>query len=152
MWALSADTRAVSATPDHRHYTRRVVLPSGKVIEVVYFEEQRAAHTSLPAGLADAEGRDLHMCGVCSADLVYPVEWEEYGSTHWSVTLRCPTCEWTGTGVFEQHVVERFDEELDRGTEALGRDLKRLMHANMEEEIDRFIDALQEDQILPEDF
>jgi len=27
----------VSLKPDHRHYTRRVVLPSGKVIEVVYF-------------------------------------------------------------------------------------------------------------------
>jgi hypothetical protein len=142
----------VSLKPDHRHYTRRVVLPSGKVIEVVYFEEQRAAHTRLPAGPLDEKDRELHMCGSCEADLVYPVEWEEYGATHWSVTLRCPNCEWSGTGIFEQDVVERFDEELDRGTEALVRDLKRLMHANMEEEIDRFIDALQEDQILPEDF
>src|SRR3954466_9349680 len=149
--ALSSDTRVVSAKPDHRHYTRRVVLPSGKVIEVVYFEEQRAAHTRLPAGLEDSD-RDLHMCGGCHADLVYPVEWEEYGATHWSVTLRCPNCEWTGTGIFEQSVVERFDEELDRGTEALVRDLKRLMHANMEEEIDRFTSALQDHQIPPEDF
>jgi len=149
--ASATDTWDVSLKPDHRHYTRRVVLPSGKVIEVVYFEEQRAAHTRLSV-FGYANPRDLHQCGSCEAELVYPVEWEEYGATHWSVTLRCPNCEWTGTGVFEQHVVERFDEELDRGTEALVRDLKRLMHANMEEEIDRFIDALQEDQILPEDF
>jgi hypothetical protein len=143
----------VSLKPDHRHYTRRVVLPSGKVIEVVYFEEQRAAHTRLPAAVENGTAaNDLHLCGSCGADLVYPVEWEEYGTTHWSVTLRCPNCEWTGTGVFEQDLVERFDEELDRGTEALVRDLKRLMHANMEEEIDRFISALQDDQILPEDF
>ena len=99
-----------------------------------------------------APRRSCATCGGCNADLVYPVEWEEYGATHWSVTLRCPNCEWTGTGIFEQSVVERFDEELDRGTEALVRDLKRLMHANMEEEIDRFISALQDDQILPEDF
>src|SRR3954451_5223335 len=150
--ALSSDTWVVSLKPDHRHYTRRVVLPSGKVIEVVYFEEQRAAHTRLPSGPEHDTDRALHMCGSCQADLVYPVEWEEYGATHWSVTLRCPNCEWTGTGIFEQQLVERFDEELDRGTEALVRDLKRLMHANMEEEIDRFVDALQEDQILPEDF
>ena len=151
--APTTDTRVVSAKPDHRHYTRRVVLPSGKIIEVVYFEEQRAAHTRLPGSGPDhGIAQDLHLCGSCEADLVYPVEWEEYGATHWSVTLRCPNCEWTGTGVFEQSVVERFDEELDRGTEALVRDLKRLMHANMEEEIDRFISALQEDQILPEDF
>jgi len=142
----------VSLKPDHRHYTRRVVLPSGKVIEVVYFEEQRAAHTRLPSGPQEDRDHDLHLCGTCSADLVYPVEWEEYGATHWSVTLRCPNCEWTGTGIFEQSVVERFDEELDRGTEALVRDLKRLMHANMEEEIERFISALHADAILPMDF
>ena len=152
MCALRADTWAVSATPDHRHYTRRVVLPSGKVIEVVYFEEQRRAHTQLPPSLEDDAVLDLHLCGSCGADLVYPVEWEEYGAIHWQVTLRCPNCEWTGTGIYEQNLVERFDEELDRGTEALVRDLKRLMHANMEEEIERFTSALEDDLILPEDF
>ena len=95
---------------------------------------------------------DLHVCGTCDSDLVYPVDWEEAGETHWEVTLRCPNCEWTGTGVYEQTVVEAFDEELDRGTEALVRDLKRLMHANMEDEIDRFVDALRDDHVLPEDF
>ena len=53
-------------------------------------------------------------------------------------------------GVFDQDIVERFDEELDRGTEP-GRDLKRLMHANMEEEIERFIAALGGPH-PPEDF
>ena len=74
------------------------------------------------------------------------------GTMHWEVTLRCPNCEWNGSGIFQQELVERFDEELDRGTEALVRDLKRLMHANMEEEIDRFVQALDHDLILPEDF
>ena len=55
-------------------------------------------------------------------------------------------------GVFDQDTVERFDEELDRGTEALVRDLKRLMRANMEDEIERFVGALAADAILPEDF
>ena len=142
----------MSLKPDHRHYTRRAVLPSGKVIEVVYFEEQRAAHTRLPSSPQEDNDHDLHLCGTCNADLVYPVEWEEYGATHWSVTLRCPNCEWCGTGIFQQELVERFDEELDRGTEALVRDLKRLMHANMEEEVERFVHALDENLILPEDF
>ena len=48
--------------------------------------------------------------------------------------------------------MERFDEELDRGTEALVRDLKRLMHANMEDQIERFVSALESDHILPDDF
>ena len=95
---------------------------------------------------------DLHVCGSCASTLVYPTEWEEAGATHWEVTLRCPNCEWAGTGTFEQDLVERFDEELDRGTEALVRDLKRLAHANMEDEIERFTTALTEDHIVPEDF
>ena len=135
--------------PDNTPYVRRVVLPSGKTIEVVYFgDETTAAATRRPVEPAD----DLHVCGTCDSELVYPVDWEEAGDTHWEVTLRCPNCEWSGTGVFEQDVVERFDEELDRGTEALVRDLKQLMQANMEDEIDRFVSALQDGHIVPEDF
>jgi hypothetical protein len=134
--------------PDNSNYVRRVVLPSGRAIEVVYFENQ-PAHT--PAGRVH-EVIDLHVCPECDKHLVYPVEWEEASPTHWEVRLRCPNCEWTGTGVFEQDVVERFDEELDRGTETLVRDLKRMMQANMEDEIDRFVSALQDGHIVPEDF
>ena len=135
---------------DNRHYVRRVVLPSGKTIEVVYFDEAPALDAVSPQ-LAEV-GEDLHVCSACSSGLVYPVEWDEAGATHWEVTLRCPNCEWAGTGVFEQRIVERFDEVLDRGTEALVRDLKRMMHANMEDEIERFVTALDADHILPDDF
>lgn len=142
---------------DSRHYVRRVVLPSGKTIEVVYFEEHPAVSgtAAAPAPARDIDTShdgDLHVCGACASELVYPLDWEEAGATHWEVTLRCPNCEWSGTGVFEQNVVERFDEELDRGTEALVGDLRRLMQANMEEEIDRFVQALEADALLPEDF
>jgi hypothetical protein len=144
----------MSPQPDNRHYVRRVVLPSGKTIEVVYFEDQIAGDAALEPGreVISETTQDLHVCGSCSSDLVYPTEWDEAGTTHWEVALRCPNCEWNGTGIFQQELVERFDEELDRGTEALVRDLKRLMHANMEDEIDRFVDALDHDLILPEDF
>ena len=138
---------------DPRHYVRRVVLPSGKTIEVVYFDDQAgSAPVAASAPMRDETVSDLHVCGACDSHLVYPTEWEEAGTTHWEVTLRCPNCEWTGTGIFEQELVERFDEELDRGTEALVRDLKRLAHANMEDEIERFITALEHDHVLPEDF
>jgi hypothetical protein len=144
----------MSPQPDNRHYVRRVVLPSGKTIEVVYFEDQVMDDLAPePAREAVAETvEQLHVCSSCESALVYPTEWDEAGVAHWEVSLRCPNCEWNGTGVFGQDLVERFDEELDRGTEALVRDLKRLMHANMEEEIDRFVQALDGDLILPEDF
>jgi hypothetical protein len=146
---------SMSQRPDNHHHVRRVVLPSGKTIEVVYFENEPTGATPRTPGLPAPEPAvtgDLHMCGTCESHLVYPVEWAEAGATHWEVLLRCPNCEWSGTGVYEQQVVERFDEELDRGTEALVRDLKRLMQANMEDEIERFVDALEGDHVLPEDF
>ena len=125
---------------------KRVALPSGKTIEVVYFQdpgEEPARGDSQP---------ELHVCCECDSRLVYPVEWSEVDRESWEVTLRCPNCEWSHTGVFDQETVERFDEELDRGTDSLVDDLKRLIHANMEDEIDRFSQALVEDHILPEDF
>lgn len=126
---------------------KRVDLPSGKTIEVVYFQE-----TNTPAPQPGTGPRELHMCPSCDSSLAYPVHWSEADQTCWEVTLRCPNCEWSETDVFDQETVERFDEELDRGTDQLVDDLKRLVYANMEEQIDRFCDALANDNILPEDF
>jgi len=137
---------------DNSHYVRRVVLPSGRAIEVVYFENQPPAHGHAPSRATEPAVDDLHMCPSCEAGLVYPVQWEEASETHWDVALRCPNCEWHTTGTYAQEVVDRFDEELDRGTEALVRDLKRLTRANMEDEVERFTRALKADAILPEDF
>jgi hypothetical protein len=138
----------MSRHSDNTPYVRRVVLPSGKTIEVVYFGDETATTTRPTPEPVE----DLHVCGTCESELVYPVDWDEAGETHWEVTLRCPNCEWSGVGVFEQDIVERFDEELDRGTEALVRDLKHLMQANMEDEIERFVSALEAGHIVPEDF
>jgi hypothetical protein len=49
-------------------------------------------------------------------------------------------------------VVDRFDEALDLGTDAMLNDLLLLARANMESEVDRFVAALVADHILPEDF
>ncbi len=137
------------SSPDHQHHVRRVILPSGKTIEVVYFEDLAAPAQATPA---DADTANLHVCVACACELVYPVEWEEAGAEDWEVTVRCPDCERTGTGVYTQATVERFDDHLDRGTEAVVRDLRRLTHANMEQEIERFVEALEANLILPEDF
>jgi len=137
----------MSQPPDKGQYVRRVVLPSGRAIEVVYF--QTIAPEPAPA---TNPLDDLHICAECGRDLVYPVEWEETSATHWEVLLRCPNCEWSEVGTFDQATVDRFDEQLDLGTETLIRDLKRLQQANMEDEIQRFVRALDAGAILPEDF
>ena len=132
----------MSVPNNEGHHMKRIVLPSGKTIEVVYFPDDQTA----------APNRALHVCPECSSELVYPVSWEEASDTSWELELRCPNCEWEHVAVYEQEVVECFDEELDEGTDALVRDLRRLAHANMEDEVERFIKALRADAILPEDF
>ncbi|HEX8157249.1 MAG TPA: hypothetical protein VF526_07670 [Solirubrobacteraceae bacterium] len=129
-----------SPAPDHNQYVRKVVLPSGKTIEVISFDDLTPAQT------------DLHVCPECCSKLVYPVAWEEADRSRWEVSLRCPNCEWTVTGVFEEDSIQRFDEVLDRGTEALVSDLRQLTRANMEEDVERFIYALSGGHVMPEDF
>jgi hypothetical protein len=154
--------REMESHGEQTHFVKRVVLPSGKTIEVVYFKEadQPQPPQESPADEApQAPGhppaephQELHVCVECSSDLVYPVQWEESGPENWSVLLHCPNCDVYREGVFTQDTVEVFDEELDRGADALARDYKRLMRANMAEEIERFVGALNSDAILPEDF
>ena len=141
----------MSPQPSHDgQYVRRVVLPSGRAIEVVYFETL-AGETAAAVPAHDAL-RDLHICPDCDRDLVYPVDWRQISRTQWEVLRRCPNCEWTDLGIFDQSVVDNFDEELDRGTECLIDDLTRLTQANMEDEIERFTSALASDAIWPMDF
>ena len=134
---------------DNSHAVKRVVLPSGKTIEIVYFADAAERADQAPPRTRTT---DLHVCPECSSGLVYPRAWEEAGDQAWELRLRCPNCEWQGEGVFSQNVVEHLDEQLDHGTQVLVRDLKQLMHANMEEEVERFIAALNADHILPMDF
>jgi len=95
---------------------------------------------------------ELHICPSCRSDLVYPTDWSPAAMRKWQVELRCPDCEWNGSGTYDQRVVDSFDEALDNGTEAVLHDLKLLARANMEEHVDRFVEALWADQVLPEDF
>jgi phage-related protein len=125
--------------------TRTVTLPSGKTVVVNYVDEQLAAH------VADPE-HQLEICGACASQLVHPVRWQEAGSRHWEIELRCPECEWQGTGVFDQLAVERFDETLEQATDDLVSDLKTIERANMADFADRFVAALHAGHILPEDF
>jgi hypothetical protein len=106
----------------------------------------------LPEPSEGAEEVDLHLCPECSSDLVYPLEWAPVDSCHWRVDLRCPECEWRGSGLYEQAVLDRFDNALDEGTDAMVVNLRRLQRTNMEAELERFGMALSTDLILPEDF
>jgi hypothetical protein len=124
----------------HHHSVRRIVLPSGRSIEVVRFHEDEGAP------------RDLHVCVTCNSQLVQPIAWAEAGEGRWELTLECPNCGETEAGAFDQEAIERLEEHLDDGLAEMLDDLQRLTQANMTSELERFAAALQAGLILPEDF
>jgi hypothetical protein len=57
---------------DPKHTVRKIVLPSGKTIEVVRLDEEAAPTTS-----------GLHICPDCRSELVQPVAWSESSGDCW---------------------------------------------------------------------
>jgi hypothetical protein len=123
------------------HTVRRIVLPSGRSIEVIRFAD---ADTTAP--------RPLHVCPACDCHLVQPVSWGPASDERWELTLECPNCAWTEEGVYERDAVDELEEQLDDGLADMLCDLQRLTQANMADEVERFTAALEGDLILPEDF
>ena len=146
--------------------TRKVSLPGGRVIEIVYFhgdgstgpEDNADGHSiSDSETTQDIRNEGLHICQNpdrpdCNSDLVYPVNWEERAGDRWKIERRCPNCEWRTTDEFHQSEVEPYDDVLNEGTEDLLIGLRNFARSNMEEDVERLIDAIRNDGIQPMDF
>ncbi len=128
---------------EHQHSPRRIVLSSGKAIQVIRIDGGQSA---VPGGPG------LHVCPECDSQLVQPLEWGSVERQCWELTLHCPNCHWSARGIYDHAQVAEFEERLDDGVAEILRDLKRLTDANMADKVDRFAAALQADLILPEDF
>ena len=120
----------------------RIVLPSGRKIEVVRFDERTP----------ERETRPLHICPDCDSPLVQPLSWSETEDEQWELELSCPNCEWHEEGIYTQGEIEELEDRLEDGLSDMLDDLHRLAQANMADEIERFVRALEADLILPEDF
>ncbi len=120
------------------NYVRRIVLPSGRSIQV------------LKPVSAPAVG--LHVCPECESPLVQPLDWGEGQGGSWDMVLECPNCRWLTQGNFSRDEIDRFEEQLDEGLTDMLSDLRQMTQANMAEDIHRFVTALEQDLILPEDF
>jgi hypothetical protein len=138
-------------------HIKRIVLPSGKTVEIVYYQAidgERPAVTDLRDIEAGAElhVRRLELCGGCAGERVHPTEWHEVEDMRWQLALRCPDCEWRHTDTYDAHEVERFDDVLNDETDRLIEELDRVTRENMNEAVDRFRSALESDGIVPFDF
>jgi len=93
------------------HSIRRIVLPSGRTIEVVRFHDSDAA---LPQG--------LHICPACDSHLVQPVAWAEATDARWELMLGCPNCHWACEGTYTEDEVLALEDELDVHVASLSTD------------------------------
>ena len=144
------------------YHIKRTILPSGKAVEIVYFDaegdQEEFARRTLSEGLrlpARPEGddaRSLEECPCCAGTFVYPVDWREAPNGRWELELRCPNCEWRVRDVFAQEQVELFDETLNVATDRVIDALETAARENMSADIERFVAALQADHIVPFDF
>ncbi len=130
----------MSDNHSENHVVRRIVLPSGRSIEVVRFDE------------AGSDRRDLHVCPSCESALVQPLSWTETPDGRWDLQLECPNCGHSESGTFTPLQIELLEDRLDEGLSEMIADLQRLTQANMTADVERFAAALNTNLILPEDF
>jgi hypothetical protein len=137
---------------------KRVTLPSGKVVEIVYLQPadgepvQIGEPTVIEEPAATIRVRRIELCPSCGGDRVHPTDWSEVQDMRWELHVRCPDCRWRATDVFEQPEVERFDDFLAAGTDHLIAELDRVTRENMADQLERFLRALEHDAIEPMDF
>ena len=140
------------------YHTKKISLPSGQTIEIIYLidtDEQAAALAPEPAPESTATtttSLPLHCCPECHCDLVYPETWQEAADGTWALERRCPNCEWRDTGTFTHDEIEPFDDAIELGNEVLLTELRTWTYANMSDDVERLITAIERDLIQPIDF
>jgi hypothetical protein len=94
----------------------------------------------------------LHICRSCASPLVHIVDGNETAPGQWDLTLRCPECDDVREVSCARPDLARLEHELCQGVAAIQKELERVTRASFEEDIERFVHALERDAILPVDF
>ena len=95
----------------------------------------------------------LHICDACDRDFIVPVSVVDLiDHDRCIVELTCTNCGTTSLGVHDDRSLMELDRHLDRAQAQMSLALEAMTLAGELERIDRFVEALQADQILPEDF
>lgn len=132
-------------------HTRRIILPSGKAVDIIYYQPDEISSVSeavQPASTVE----HLEVCPACDSHLVQPVAWSEAADEQWEIHLRCPSCDEERTGVWPRDVVERFDVALNHASDQVIDDIQRISADRMEAWAQTFTAALQAGAIFPDDF
>ena len=78
-------------------HIKRITLPSGKVVELVYLQNGWHQTATVAADApAPTRVRRIELCPQCERDRVHPLDWREVDDMRWELDLRCPDCRWEG--------------------------------------------------------
>ena len=95
---------------------------------------------------------ELIRCGSCGSDFVSPVNAAERGETEWWIRLRCGQCSETREVVVSQEIADRYDRALDRTSEPILFNLRRIERELMAAAVEAFATALRLDLFDAADF
>jgi Zn finger protein HypA/HybF involved in hydrogenase expression len=84
------------------------------------------AWCEITSSMSETDTQPPGVCPTCDSTLAYPVDWQQLAGALWLAWLRCPNCESIIPRVLDDDAVYELDEMLDRGTDALVGDLKRI--------------------------
>jgi hypothetical protein len=91
-------------------------------------------------------------CRYCGSDLIFPLAWEATSEETWLLQVRCPDCEAAYDEALGRYTMERFVTQLHSQKRALANDLARWELALFREDVERFLNLIDEDRVLPADF
>lgn len=135
-------------------YIQRIVLAEGQVIDLVCFDDEDAVDTIIEEIMNELQRKktELQTCPLCKSDLVYPVERHQINDMEWKVMLLCPNCLCKREMVVDRETVRELLKNARIAREKLMKELDSMEKKNMQDEVDKFVTALDRDHILPIDF
>lgn len=95
---------------------------------------------------------ELIRCACCASDFVSPVDAVERGETEWWIRLRCGKCGETREVVVSQDTADRYDRALDRTSQPIVSNLRRIERERMAADVEAFATALRLDLFDAADF
>lgn len=128
----------------------RVTLPDGRLADAVVNERdwESSAH---PVRRLQFDASKLLLCPQCWQSTVCVHDAMRTGIS-FKAELLCGNCRWSATCVIEERLMDFLDEEEARQRHRLALDRVEFDLSVMEDEVDRFVSALEADHIVPEDF